>query len=220
MIIHTFKQYSDEWWQVRKGLPTASAANKLLTPTGAISTQSKSLISSFIAEALGYQERQEFYQSFWMERGHAMEEEARRFFTFETGLAVFEVGFVTNDDKTAGCSPDSLVPFEGVTLFDDMTADEWEIPVNMIGSGLELKCPKPSTHIGYLLEDALPKEYTNQVHFSMAVTGLRKWHFLSYHPELDPLHKLVEWDQRTDMMRTAIESFLGELKDARKQMGV
>ncbi len=207
MIINTCKQYDDEWWEARKGLPTASSANKLLTPKGAISTQSKSMISSFVADALGYDDRTEFYQSFWMERGHAMEAEARRFFTFETGLSVMEVGFVTNDDETAGCSPDSLVLYDPELAFN-------------FSSGLELKCPKPSTHIGYLLEDELPDAYTNQVHFSMAVTGLRKWHFLSYHPELDPLHVLVEWNKRTDSMRTAIERFLDELKTARAKLGV
>lgn len=206
MRIIECNQYSDEWWEARKGLPTASSANKLLTPKGAISTQAKSLISTFVADGLGYADRDEFYQSFWMERGHAMEAEARRFFTFETGLSVVEVGFVTNEAGTAGCSPDCLI--------DDGAAKDMPHFV----AGLELKCPKPSTHIGYLLEDALPEAYTNQVHFSMAVTGLREWHFLSYHPELDPLHKLVEWDKRTDMMLSAIIAFLSKLKDAKKQI--
>jgi hypothetical protein len=71
-----------------------------------------------------------------------------------------------------------------------------------------------------LLEGCLPDAHTNQVHFSMAATGLRRWHFLSYHPELDPLHILVEWDKRTDAMSDALRKFLIDLEAARKKIGV
>ena len=50
-----------------------------------------------------------------------------------------------------------------------------------------MKCPKPSTHLGYLRAGVVPREYRLQVQGCMWVTGLESWDFLSYHPDLPPL---------------------------------
>ena len=63
---------------------------------------------SLIADSLGLGEPP-MEPTEWMLRGTELEPEARSFYEFETGATVTEVGFITNDDGTAGCSPDGLI---------------------------------------------------------------------------------------------------------------
>ena len=196
MIIHDMEQYSEEWWNARKGIPTASCADKILTPTGKLSTQSRGYINELIADSLGYGDEPR-EPTDWMIRGLELEPEARAFYEFETNSNVQEVGFITNDDGTAGCSPDGL----------------------LIGEvGWEVKCPKASNHIGYLLDGGLPNYYAPQVHFSMAVSGLKHWVFISYFPGLDPLIVGVEWNDYTDKVSAALTEFINTLKATRDRL--
>lgn len=195
MIVHRVPQYSPEWWAVRKGLPTGSCAEKLLTPTGKPSTQGYAYINELIACKMGFAD-EPMEPTEWMVRGIELEPQARQFYELLTGETVEQVGFITNDDVTAGCSPDGLIGEKG-----------WEV-----------KCPKASTHIGYLLGAKLPDFYKPQVHFSMAVTGLKEWVFMSYYPGLDPLIVTVQWDAYTDQMAEAINVFVGHLDTAWKRI--
>ena len=165
MIIDPCKQHSDEWYTKRLGIPTASCFDKILSPTGRVSTQDKSYRRVLLAEwVLG--EPLDSYQNATMERGNEIEEEARDYFQFSQDVEVKEVGLVYHDEKKlVSCSPDGLI-------------DE---------SGLEVKCPLPGTHIGYLIENKLPTAYISQVQGSMWVCEREKWQFLSYCPGLDPL---------------------------------
>jgi hypothetical protein len=88
---------------------------------------------------------------------------------------VEQVGFCTLDDGTFGCSPDSLVGDDGM---------------------LEIKCPSPAVHVGYLLGDKLPTTYRAQVQSQLFVTGRAWCDFLSYHPDLPPLLVRVEPDPK------------------------
>jgi hypothetical protein len=196
-MIHTCEQYSDAWWEIRKGLPTASNANKLVTPAGKKSASSRELLNSLLADRRGLGDPP-IDPTEWMLRGTELEPEARRFFEFETNLPVKEVGFVTNAADSAGCSPDGLVYEEGQPFH----------------AGLEIKCPKASTQIGYLLKGGLPAYYKPQVHFSMVVMCVTEYHFLAYHPELTPLLVKVEWDEYTDAIAQAIEEFAADLAEA------
>ena len=209
MKIHTMEQYSDDWWAIRKGLPTASVASKIISPTGKFSTQSRALVNELIADSLGLGDPP-IEQTEWMLRGTELEPEARKYFEYETGLPSVEVGFITNDEGTAGASPDGLIPFAK--------------DLNQYRAGLEIKCPKPSTHIGYRLaflkDGSMPAYYKPQVHWSMAVSGLKQWHFLSYHPDLEPVHVVAEWDAYTDAIAGAIVKFAESMKAARETLGL
>jgi hypothetical protein len=205
MKIHTMPQYSDEWWEVRLGLPTASCADKIVTPTGKLSTQAKPYMYSLIADSLGLGEPP-MEPTEWMLRGTELEPEARSFYEFETGQVVTEVGFITNDDSTAGCSPDGLI--------DSPVPDDGNShPITQ--TGWEVKCPKASTQIGYLINGGLPPYYKPQIAFSMAVTGLNQWVFMAYHPDLAPLIVLVEWDEYTDNVAKALKQFITDMAEAR-----
>jgi hypothetical protein len=203
--IHNCEQYDDTWWALRKGLPTASRANEIVTPKkGDISTQHRALINSLIAESLGVQS-DPMEATEWMLRGTELEPEARAMFELENEVDVVQVGFITNEVGVgvAGCSPDGLIT-----------------EVNGRRVGFEVKCPKAETHIGYLLGGALPDYYKPQVHMSMAITGIRRWWFMSYHPELQPLYALVKWDEYTDRVLAALNTFLVNYKAARTKLGV
>jgi hypothetical protein len=50
----------------------------------------------------------------------------------------------------------------------------------------------------------------------MAVSGLDRWWFVSYFPELRPLIVCVERDQFTDQVLSALEDFNEMLERARK----
>jgi hypothetical protein len=195
--VHSFDQYSEDWWRVRSGLPSASCADKLLTPTGKPSAQAKAYIASLLADELGY--RDEDVSTAWMERGLEMEEEAIAMLELQQDLDTQACGLITNDDVTACCSPDAVVCVAGEIV-----------------AGVEVKSPMAKTHIQYLLEDKLPGKYRLQVHFSMAVSGLDRWWFVSYFPELRPLIVCVERDHFTDQVLSALEDFNEMLERARK----
>jgi len=76
--------------------------------------------------------------------------------------------------------------------------------------GLEIKCPLVDTHVDYLLDGELPAKYRPQVHFSMAITGICTWYFMSFFPDLKPLILPVQWDEYTDKIKTAALAFAAE----------
>jgi hypothetical protein len=61
-----------------------------------------------------------------------------------------------------------------------------------------------------LLDGELPAKYRPQVHFSMAITGIQTWFFMSYFPGLRPLILPVHWDDYTDKIRETALTFASE----------
>ena len=203
MIIHNMSQRSDEWNEIRAGKLTASVASKLVTPTGKPSVQYRNEIARIIAEAQGWQEPEEIKPTYWMDRGVDLEKEARAWFQVETGHSVHDIGFIESDDHIVGASPDGIVMLE-------TRIDEQVLPI-------ELKCPKPSTHIGWLLAGAeVPKEHIAQVHFQIAVCESDVGYFCSYHPECAPLILEVKRSEYTELMVEMIEKYKDEFKLAWK----
>lgn len=127
-----------------------------------------------------------------VQRGIQLEPLARAEYEQLSGYAADEVGLCIHDSGGFGCSPDALI-----------WLDEWS-------HGLEIKCPIPETHMEYLDAGTLPDQYRAQVHGSMAVTGLRRWDFLSFCPGLPPLLRTVEWDDYTDRMLSGLLSLVEE----------
>lgn len=116
----------------------------------------------------------EDFKSSWMERGQFLEPEARSFYEFQRDIETVRVGFMTNDQKTVGASPDSLVGDDGL---------------------LEIKCPSPGVHIGYLLRKPVDSKYYPQIQGQLWISE-RKWlDILSYHPEIPPALVRVERDE-------------------------
>lgn len=179
MIIEDMEQGSDEWFQARLGIPTASCFDQIVTTQGKASASSKTYMHKLLAEWM-IGKPNEGHSSEWMERGQELEAEARSLFEFERDVDVEQVGIIYKDnDRLCGCSPDGLIMANEFPQY-----------------GIEIKCPAPHTHVGYLLDNKLPTKYIMQVQGSMWVSDLPGWVFMSYHPDLTPLIINVDRDEK------------------------
>lgn len=189
MRIIECKQYSPEWWEARRGIPTASAFDRIITAkTGKFASGSESYIYELLAEKVRLDPpvMTEGPTTPAMKEGLESEPEARKWFAFHTDKKVREVGFIISDDNRFGCSPDGLVSDDAV---------------------LELKCPQGKKHVEYLLGGKVPDEYKAQCHGQMIVTGLKRCYFVSYCLGFDPLLVEVTPDEYTDALRVCLEQF-------------
>lgn len=199
MKIMQMDQRSAEWYVIRGTIPTASSFGKIFTGTGKASTQAGLYMNELLANWLGAgREEDDGFTSPWMQRGTDMEDESLAYYEM-IRADVDTVGFCLRDDGLAGCSPDGLVPG--------------------LGRGLEMKNPKASTQVQYLLDQELPNTYKPQVQGSMWVTGFREWDFLSYHPELEPLLITVERDEEyIAALEQAIMAFTAKMQLKKEQL--
>lgn len=190
MVIIECEQRSDEWHQARLGVVTASNSHRILTPTGKASEQAEAYMCELLAEKLTGKTTETF-ESEWMARGKEVEDEARDWYEFHTDRTVRQVGFIYKDEsRLVGCSPDGLCE----------------------GRGLEVKCPKAGTHVGYMYRPEVPTKYRPQPQFSMWVTGLEEWEWLSYHPDLDSVIIPVRRDEAyIRILEAAVNTFTTEL---------
>lgn len=195
-VFHFVEQRTAEWDKLRSGKLTASVASKLVTPTGKKSIQYKGEIARILAEIMGLQEPEFIRPTYWMERGINLEKQARAWFEVETNLQVSDIGFVSDDSNLVGASPDGII-------IDHTDDGEVHIP-------LELKCPKPSTHIQYLIDGGVPSEYIAQVHFQIALCNAPYGYFCSYNPNIRPLILRVNRDEYTATIEAAIADYISE----------
>lgn len=199
MIIENYEQGSDEWFQARLGIPTASEFGKILTATGKKSTQASAYMNKLLAEyMIGPLEGIE--KTEWMERGNLLEAEARELYEFENNCEVSQVGIVYKDDKRLiSCSPDGLI--------------------DSAKKGLEIKCPSPAVHVEYLMAGKAPAKYIPQIQGSMWVTGWDEWDFMSYHPDMPALTVTVKRDPKWHQAFTlASTAFIEEMLEKRNQL--
>jgi len=166
MIILEDAQGSDGWMQSRIGKPSASNFDKLITATCNPSSSAENYINRIISERLSG-EPTEFYVNDAMTRGNDLEPQARAFFEFETGIDVHQTGFILDDSKEFGCSPDGVILEKGKVV-----------------SGLEIKCPLGAAAVGNLRRNLMPKKYYQQVQGCMWICDVETWWFMSYHPKM------------------------------------
>lgn len=167
MIKYTFPQYSDEWWEIRRGRLTASKFKDVCSPTGKISSSLDSIAYYLACELIIKEKEPEAFTTYWMTRGLELEPKVKEYYSFMYDREIVDVGFITkNDDCFLGCSPDGIIDGK---------------------YGLEIKCPSPSKHLEYLTKGVMPTEYRPQVYGSLYIADeLEKWVFMSYHPDMEP----------------------------------
>jgi hypothetical protein len=205
MKMHFIEQRTPEWDALRKGKLTASCASKIVTPTGKASIQYKGEIARILAEEMGLQEPEFIRPTYWMERGVNLEEEAKNWFQVETDLTVIDVGFIEDESGLIGASPDGLIRVSVMDKrFDYMP--------------LELKCPKPSTHLQWLIDGVVPAEHIAQVHFQIALCGAPYGYFCSYNPNVRPLILRVDRSDYTDLMLKGIDNYKSEFAAAKEKV--
>ena len=186
--IFTCEQYSDDWWKVRRGVPTASEAGRIITPKkGELAAAHDGYISALIGDLLDAEyPRKDDVATGAMRRGTALEPKARRMYEFEQSERVLQVGFVLSGCGRFGCSPDGLVGNDG---------------------GLELKNPAAGKHVEWVRAGVLPDDYKAQVHMSLIVTGRAWWDFASYLPGQDLFVVRTTPDAFTAKLRECLDLF-------------
>jgi hypothetical protein len=170
------EQGSPEWFEVRsRCLLTASNAGPFLIKNDQKSKKARErLILKFLSQdcykygdawllELREKESKSLDYNIAVQRGKAYEAEAIASFSDITGKEVEPVGLLTTNDHLFGASPDGLIG-------DD--------------EGLECKVPIPETHKAYILEHLetgeMVDDYLFQVHFNLAVSERKLWHFYSH----------------------------------------
>ncbi len=195
MRILDCEQRSEEWYAVRRGLPTASEFGNIITPKrGDYASAAETYINELIDEVVRPDAVRSTATSRHMQRGQTMEPEARDLYAFVQDVVPRPVGFILSDDGTMGCSPDSLIDPDG---------------------GLEVKCPDGPTHVKWLRAGGVPDEHKAQVHGCLIITGRAWWDFWSYCPGYEPLLVRTHPDAWTDRLRGHLARFTAELAAAR-----
>lgn len=189
-IYHDCMQYSDEWDALRLGKATASQFSRIITPGGKKSEQFKGYAYHLLAEI--YQRRPvDTYTSEHMERGSMLEEEAANYYEFDKKAETKRIGFITDDAKRVGCSPDRLVGNDGL---------------------LEIKCPKPNTMMQYFIEENIEDKYKPQIQGQIFISE-REWvDIISYHPDMLDTNVIMRV-YRDDVYCVLLKKYLEEFQE-------
>lgn len=189
------------WRELRRGVPTASGLDRIITPGGKPSSQQAAYQGQLLAAwALGVDAPglpDELVSELApVVRGVSLEDEARGAWELAHDAVVTPGGWWTR--AGVGCSPDGQVGREGL---------------------LELKCPLPATHLVWLAAGTLPRPHLLQLQGQLWVTG-RAWvAFSSYCPGLPGLDLRVGPDARLqERLDELLPAFVAELAAARRRL--
>jgi len=188
------EQGSTEWLQARCGLVTASAFSRFITPARAgLSKQSVGYIADLIVESV--EGPAEHYSNYYMDRGLLLEDEAAAWYEFKYDCETEKAGLILGHG--AGWSPDRLVGTKGA---------------------LEIKSPKSSTHVKWLLAGGIPDEHKPQCHAALLIGELEWIDFLSYAQGFSPLVVRVVPDDYTAKVEKALATFLEQYAEAKRKV--
>jgi len=199
-IYTDFEQYSDSWWEHRRGRPSSSEFDSIITPAkGQLSKGSSSYICRLIGD-IGDVEypRKDTIATAAMRRGTAQESESRDYFELHTGKEVVQVGGILSACGRFWSSPDGLMGDDDV---------------------LELKNPMPATHVEWLLAGVLPDSHRIQCHGHMIVSQRKFCTFFSYCPGFAPLIVRIVPDDFTAKLAAALEEFWKNYVEACRKIG-
>jgi hypothetical protein len=193
IIYEDVEQGTNAWYSARLGIPTASNFSRIITPAkGELSRQARAYALYLATEILLNMPLQSTNNLEWVQRGRQMEPDAVKQYCRVHEQQVKPVGFITTDDGRIGCSPDRLL-----------------VGVN---AGLEVKCPSPQVHLGYLI-DGPGADYRCQVQGQMYVAELDFVDFYSFHPSMP--EKYIRTHRDEDFIRklaAALDQF-NDMKD-------
>jgi hypothetical protein len=185
-IFEDLEQNSDAWRACRAGLPTASCFSDILAK-GQGKTRA-SYMRRLAAEVITG-EPLESFTSAAMERGHALEGEARQLYGFMNDVEPKQIGFIRNDRK--GCSPDSLIGDNAM---------------------LEIKTQRGDLLIETILKDEFPSTHVAQVQGQLWIAEREYCDLLVYWPGLPPFIKRAYRDEKfISELSRAVSDFNADL---------
>jgi len=192
-------QGTKEWFALRRGIPTASMFKRICTAAkGQYSAEADGYAAELVADTLGVYRSDASGED--IERGHRLEDEARRWTRFQLGQPIRQVGFILSDCGRCGYSPDGIL------------AD---------GRPLEIKAPNAKTMIAWHLKGCvLPPEHAPQVHGAMWVMGAKSAVFTAYsdHPAVENFYVEVQRDDYTEKLGECVLRFCDRLDQVRRQI--
>lgn len=181
-IIDDIEQGTPQWYELRRGLPTASRFSTLMAKTDKRAGRQTYLYQLAGERITG--ELTESYSNDAMEAGKTDEPELRGHYAFKRACEPRLVAFVRNGK--AGCSPDALIGDDGV---------------------LEIKRTSPHLLIPMLLEPTkFPPRHYAQCQGALLVTGRAWCDLLVGHPKMP--NKLII---RTERDAAYIEELKNEI---------
>jgi len=192
------EQRSPEWYEARRGIPTASEFGSILAKGQG--KMRRLYLTRLAAERLTG-ELQERYSNHHMARGREQEQEALDCYAWEYGVELQRVGFVRMMIAAGwvGCSPDALVPPEGMA---------------------EVKCRLASGMVDAMLQGGLPGEYRAQVQGGLWITGRQWCDLILYNPDLRLLVIRVERDEDyIHSLAEEVSTFTAELAAIEARFG-
>ena len=214
--VHNIQQRSDEWLSLKAGRLSGSMINDFISLDkrksktvgynvysfkGDIYPKINKLIAT---KLLGFEENPVIVND-TMLRGQELEPIAKsKYLQSLQGFDILsDVGFITKGD-ILGYSPDGLMNND--TL-------------------IEIKCPLLHTHLGYLLDNKIPDQYTGQIQLGLYITGYKKAKFISYYPledlreqqlvvidvepDLEYFNKIIELEEKILMHYALISNNIG-----------
>jgi len=194
MIYHDIKQNTEDWYTLRFGKATSSNFAKIAANEGkpfgkpAIEYALKTVLESISMESVT-----DSFSNGWMEQGHEREPVAALKYEDEPFNTVLNGGFCQHEKMAnIGCSPDGLV-------FDD-------------NGGIEIKCPKFSTHYATLKRNSFDPTYKWQLIGNMWICELDWIDFVSYCPEFPKNKELF-------IHRLDRNDYIAELKYLEERVG-
>jgi hypothetical protein len=194
LIIHDVEQGTPEWFAARSGIPTASEFHTVLAKgrDGAASITRKKYLYQLAGEIITGAVA-DGYSNAHMERGKSMEAEARDAYDFLTNEPLTPIGFMSDAEKGAGCSPDSLVGNSGL---------------------LEIKTKLPALAIEAMLRGDFPPEHKAQCQGALWISE-RDWIDLAiYWPGLPLIrYRAIRDEEYIHDLANAVDRFNQELRE-------
>lgn len=185
------QQGTHEWHQARLGIPTASKAGCIVTPTGkATANAARRRYALDLAIERITKRPTDTPVTFAMQRGTELEPEARDWYRRHTGRDVQQVGFCRRG--VTGCSPDGLVGDDGC---------------------IEIKCPGLAMYCEIVAGGEIPSDWRLQCHHTMYVTH-RDWCDFVLYTDVRPFGgwtSRLYRDQFTDTIGDAVTAFAAEV---------
>ena len=188
---------SEEWFQLRLGMPTASQFDRIMTPAkGELSKQRHLYAGELIGERIFKRPMSKDLSGIpAAEHGIETEPEAARKLQEILGDLLLSGGFMTDDRGRYGCSADRQI----------ISGNRREV--------IEIKCPQIPQHIANLLY-GLDDKYQIQIQGQLLISEYDRAYFFSYHPLCPPRLVKVERDEVfIRKLARALDQFCEELEE-------
>lgn len=191
-------QGSAQWLQLRVGKITASRMADVMATLkkGGEGADRRNYRIELMTERIT-ERANEHYISRDMERGTELEPDARSSYELAQQVMVDTAGFVLHPTMDyLGASPDGLVGNDG---------------------GMEIKCPRDTTHVRWLTEGTVPMEHRPQMYTNMLCCEREWWDFCSFSPFFKPfIVRLMRDEAEIQKIEAEAEQFNREVEQGVK----